>query len=85
VLLQADDGAQPKKRSFRKFSYRGVDLEHLLELKLDDLLDRFHARARRKCVFPWRCLVLFGPTWLRGPQAPFALPLFCAQPLSRVT
>lgn len=39
-----------KKRSFKKFSYRGVDLEQLLELQLDALLDLFHARARRKYV-----------------------------------
>ena len=42
--------AQPKKRSFRKFAFRGVDLERLLELDLDALLDLFHARARRKCA-----------------------------------
>jgi transposase len=39
-----------KKRSFRKYSFRGVDLERLLELNLDALLDLFHARARRKCA-----------------------------------
>lgn len=39
-----------KKRSFRKFAFRGVDLERLLELNLDSLLDLFHARARRKCA-----------------------------------
>lgn len=49
--MQADaEGEQKKKRSFRRFSYRGVDLEQLLELNLDDLLDKFHARARRKCA-----------------------------------
>ena len=46
----AAEGEQKKKRSFRRFSYRGVDLEQLLELNLDDLLEKFHARARRKCA-----------------------------------
>lgn len=48
--MQGDTGEERKKRSFKKFSYRGVDLEQLLELKLDALLDLFHARARRKCA-----------------------------------
>ena len=47
---QAEEAVAPRKRSFRKFAYRGVDLEQLLELSLDDLLDLFHARARRKCA-----------------------------------
>jgi|UniRef100_A0A7S1SQZ2 small subunit ribosomal protein S15e len=43
------DGEQPKKRgSFRKFSYRGVDLEQLLDLSTDELVELFHARARRR-------------------------------------
>ena len=49
--MQADtDAHEKRKRSFRRFQFRGVDLEQLLELSLDDLLDLFHARARRKCV-----------------------------------
>lgn len=48
--MQADEGGEKRKRSFRRFQFRGVDLEQLLELSLDDLLDLFHARARRKCV-----------------------------------
>ena len=42
----ADDAA--KKRTFRKFTYRGVDLEQLLDLNTDELVQLFHARARRK-------------------------------------
>jgi len=38
----------PKKRTFRKFSYRGVDLEALFDLSPDQLADLFHARARRR-------------------------------------
>eukprot|EP01092_Planopodium_desertum_P002950 TRINITY_DN14_c0_g1_i1.p1 TRINITY_DN14_c0_g1~~TRINITY_DN14_c0_g1_i1.p1 ORF type:complete len:246 (-),score=73.05 TRINITY_DN14_c0_g1_i1:103-801(-) len=37
-----------KKRTFRKFSYRGVDLDALLELKSDALIQLVTARARRK-------------------------------------
>lgn len=40
------DGA--KKRTFRKFSFRGVDLDQLLDMKPDDLVQLFHARARRR-------------------------------------
>ena len=38
----------PKKRTFRKFSYRGVDLENLLDLSNEQLVDLLHARARRR-------------------------------------
>lgn len=45
--LQAD--AQPKKkRTFRKFTYRGVDLDQLLDLTSDNLMELVHARARRR-------------------------------------
>ncbi|EGF80189.1 hypothetical protein BATDEDRAFT_88603 [Batrachochytrium dendrobatidis JAM81] len=37
-----------KKRSFRKFSYRGVDLEQLLDLSSEQLMELVHARARRR-------------------------------------
>ncbi|TGJ83712.1 hypothetical protein E0Z10_g5018 [Xylaria hypoxylon] len=37
-----------KRRAFRKFSYRGVELDNLLELGSDDLRSLFHARARRR-------------------------------------
>eukprot|EP00882_Tetradesmus_deserticola_P000258 GHRQ01000285.1.p1 GENE.GHRQ01000285.1~~GHRQ01000285.1.p1 ORF type:complete len:161 (+),score=66.02 GHRQ01000285.1:50-484(+) len=42
----ADDGA--KKRTFRKFTYRGVDLDQLLDMNSDELIELFHARARRR-------------------------------------
>ncbi|XP_042377824.1 40S ribosomal protein S15 [Zingiber officinale] len=41
-------GAHPKKRTFRKFSYRGVDLDQLLDMGLDELVKLFGARARRR-------------------------------------
>mmetsp|Transcript_36590 Transcript_36590/g.95806 ORF Transcript_36590/g.95806 Transcript_36590/m.95806 type:complete len:145 (+) Transcript_36590:41-475(+) len=40
--------APKKKRVFRKFSYRGVDLDQLLELSTDQFVDLVHCRARRK-------------------------------------
>ena len=40
--------AAPRKRTFRKFSYRGVDLENLLDLSNEQLVDLLPARARRR-------------------------------------
>lgn len=37
-----------KKRSFRKFSYRGIDLDQLLDLSSEQLRDVVHSRARRR-------------------------------------
>ncbi|KAH7492253.1 ribosomal protein S15 [Phytophthora ramorum] len=37
-----------KKRAFRKFSYRGVDLDKLLDLNHEELMDLVNARARRR-------------------------------------
>ncbi len=42
------DAAEPKKRTFRKFSYRGVDLDQLLDLAGDELVELFPARVRRR-------------------------------------
>lgn len=46
----ADDAAAggARKRTFRKFTFRGVDLDQLLSMSTDELVDLFHARARRK-------------------------------------
>merc|ERR1711998_432226 len=38
----------PKKKTFRKYSYRGVDLENLLVMPMAELMDLVHARARRR-------------------------------------
>ena len=46
VAVMADDAS--KKRTFRKFTYRGVDLEQLLDLGTDELVQLYHARVRRK-------------------------------------
>lgn len=36
------------KRSFKKFTYRGIDLDQLLDLSSEQLRDVVHARARRR-------------------------------------
>lgn len=49
---QADDEERAaelkKKRSFRKFSFRGIDLDQMLDLSTEQLMDILHARARRR-------------------------------------
>ncbi|OAQ30625.1 ribosomal protein S19 [Linnemannia elongata AG-77] len=37
-----------KKRTFRKFSYRGIDLDKLLDLSSEQLMDLVNARPRRR-------------------------------------
>ncbi|KAI8324810.1 putative ribosomal protein S15 [Martensiomyces pterosporus] len=37
-----------KKRTFRKFSFRGVDLEQLLDVSSEDFMNMVTCRARRK-------------------------------------
>merc|ERR1711970_210060 len=47
----ADDAAAlelKKKRTFRKFTYRGVDLDQLLDLSHEQLMELFPCRIRRK-------------------------------------
>ncbi|KAF8392272.1 hypothetical protein HHK36_022614 [Tetracentron sinense] len=39
---------QPKRRTFKKFSFRGVDLDALLDMSTDELVKLFNARARRR-------------------------------------
>lgn len=44
-----DDAADlKKKRTFRKFSYRGVDLDQLLDLSTEELMKLLPCRVRRK-------------------------------------
>ena len=42
------DAVQPKRRTFRKFTFRGIDLEQLLDMNTDELVELFCARPRRK-------------------------------------
>jgi len=44
----AEEEAQQKKRTFRKYSYRGIDLDKLLDMSNQDLMELFNARQRRK-------------------------------------
>mmetsp|Transcript_11190 Transcript_11190/g.19115 ORF Transcript_11190/g.19115 Transcript_11190/m.19115 type:complete len:146 (-) Transcript_11190:297-734(-) len=44
--MESEEG--PKKRTFRKFSYRGVDLDALFDLTPEALMELVNARARRK-------------------------------------
>ena len=47
----ADDAAQAelkRKRTFRKFTYRGVDLDQLLDMNNEQLMELFLCRIRRK-------------------------------------
>ncbi|KAF8052143.1 hypothetical protein N665_1597s0009, partial [Sinapis alba] len=40
--------ALAKKRTFKKFSYKGVDLDTLLDMPTDDLVKLFPARIQRR-------------------------------------
>ena len=47
----ADDAAQAelkRKRTFRKFTYRGVDLDQLLDMNSEQLMELYPCRIRRK-------------------------------------
>lgn len=46
--LAALAAATKKKRTFRKFTFRGVDLDQLLDMSYEQLMTLVHARARRK-------------------------------------
>ena len=48
LSIMADDAAGKGRRTFRKFSYRGVDLDQLLDMSTDELVELFPARARRR-------------------------------------
>lgn len=37
-----------KKRTFRKFTYRGVDLDQLLDMPNEQLAELMHSRVRRR-------------------------------------
>ncbi|XP_047956171.1 40S ribosomal protein S15-4-like [Salvia hispanica] len=39
---------QPKKRTFKKFSFKGVDLDALLDMPIDELVKLLGARQRRR-------------------------------------
>lgn len=37
-----------KKRTFKKFTYRGIDLDTLMDLSNEELMQKVNARARRR-------------------------------------
>ncbi|KAH0506013.1 40S ribosomal protein S15 [Microtus ochrogaster] len=39
---------QKKKRTFRKFTYRGMDLDQLLDMSYEQLMQLYSARQRRR-------------------------------------
>ena len=47
-IFQSEQEQPKKKRTFRKFTYRGVDLDQLLDLSHDQLMELVHCRARRR-------------------------------------
>merc|ERR1712131_214480 len=47
--MGAEQAAELKKRrTFRKFTYRGVDLDQLLDMNNEQLMELFPCRIRRK-------------------------------------
>ncbi|KAG2205974.1 hypothetical protein INT47_005292 [Mucor saturninus] len=48
LLLLADEQTTPRKRTFRKFTYRGIDLDALLDLSSEQFMELVHCRARRR-------------------------------------
>merc|ERR1711899_228958 len=40
--------AMERKRAFRKYTYRGVDLDQLLDMTPEQLMELFNCRARRR-------------------------------------
>merc|ERR1711944_65827 len=50
TAIMADDAAaeMKKKRTFRKYTYRGVDLDQLLDMNNEQLMELFPCRVRRK-------------------------------------
>lgn len=46
LCAQADDA--PKRRTFRKFTFRGIDLEKLMDLDSTQIMDLMHSRVRRR-------------------------------------
>ncbi|KAM7253871.1 hypothetical protein ACFE04_031553 [Oxalis oulophora] len=46
--IKKSEGRQPKKRTFKKFSFKGVDLDNLLDMSSDELVKLYIAHARRR-------------------------------------
>ncbi|XP_010452941.1 PREDICTED: 40S ribosomal protein S15-2 [Camelina sativa] len=48
VESDAPAAALAKKRTFKKFSFKGVDLDALLDMPIDELVELFPSRIRRR-------------------------------------
>ncbi|KAI8851441.1 ribosomal protein S19-domain-containing protein [Chytridium lagenaria] len=46
--FDTDAAGRQVKRTFKKYTYRGVDLEQLLDMSSEQLVEIVHARARRR-------------------------------------
>ncbi|XP_062516624.1 uncharacterized protein LOC134191983 [Corticium candelabrum] len=46
--MSSQTGEVKKKRTFRKYLYRGIDLDQLLDLSSEELMQIVHCRARRR-------------------------------------
>jgi len=46
--MDDDQTQQPKKRTFKKYTYRGVDLDQLLDKNNKELMELFTCRVRRR-------------------------------------
>ena len=44
------DASQPKKRQFRRYTYRGIDLDDLLKMDKEEFLQLLGARQRRRLL-----------------------------------
>merc|ERR1711987_36120 len=44
----AEDAMERKRRAFRKYTYRGVDLDQLLDMSPEQLMELFCCRSRRR-------------------------------------
>ncbi|KAG8236279.1 hypothetical protein J437_LFUL016059 [Ladona fulva] len=45
---QVEETQKKVKRTFRKFTFRGVDLDQLLDMPTEQLMELMHSRARRR-------------------------------------
>eukprot|EP01045_Picozoa_sp_COSAG04_P009049 COSAG04_NODE_515_length_13209_cov_19.059115_14_plen_94_part_00 len=48
VCLLCAQSDAPKRRTFRKFTFRGIDLEKLMDLDSTQIMDLMQSRVRRK-------------------------------------
>ncbi|KAJ1555635.1 ribosomal protein S15 [Cladochytrium tenue] len=46
--IEDENSRAAKMRAFRKFTFRGVDLEQLLDMSSEQFVELVHARARRR-------------------------------------